>query len=105
MQVIVNRLTPPHRDMGGSPTHYDLLVSAGTHSKARLEFREIGLELSYSPGTMAIVCGRVFLHEVRGWEDGERICVAHMMKDDVHDRQDVARPKWPEQSQYLSLIK
>lgn len=105
MQVIVNRTTPPHRDMGGSPSHYDLLVSGGTQTDARLRFREIGLDLSYPPGTIAVLCGRVFLHEVEEWGDGERICIAHMMKDNVHDRQDVARPRWPDQSRYLSIFR
>jgi hypothetical protein len=104
MQVIVNRTTPPHRDIGGSPPLFDLLVSAGTHTKARLEFREIGLKLSYRPGTIAIVCGRVLLHEVKDWEGGERICIAHMMKDSVHNKQNVARPRWPEHSRYFSCI-
>ena len=104
MQVIVNRTTPRHRDKGGSPTLYDLLVSAGTHTTAKFKLPEIGLELSYLPGAVVILCGRVFLHEVEDWEGGERICVAHMMKDNVHDRQDIPRPIWPMQSRYLSCI-
>jgi len=35
-QVIVNQVTPPHRDPCQCPTHYDLLVSAGTHTQAKL---------------------------------------------------------------------
>src|SRR5882672_253709 len=50
-QVIVNRVTPPHRDSGGCPMHYDLLVSAGTPHKPSLVFQNwgficlIGLEM------------------------------------------------------------
>lgn len=104
MQIIVNRITPPHRDKGGSPPLYDLLVSAGTHTTAKFILPEIGLELSYLPGSIVVLCGRIFLHKVPGWEGGERICVAHMMKDNVHDRQDIARPNWPLQSRFLSCI-
>jgi hypothetical protein len=105
MQVIVNRMTPPHRDMGGSPPLFDLLVSAGTHTDCCFELQEIGLKLFYPPGTIVVLAGRVFLHEVRSWEGGERICVAHMMKDNVHDRQGVARPQWPKQSTYFTCFR
>jgi Oxygenase domain of the 2OGFeDO superfamily len=105
MQVIVNRTTPSHRDKGGSPPLFDLLVSAGTHTSAKFILPEIGLELSYLPGAVVILCGRIFLHKVPGWDGGERICVAHMMKDNVHDRQDIARPSWPMQSRYLSHVR
>ena len=103
MQVIVNCKTPPHRDEGGCPTHYDLLVSAGTHDNAAFKIKELGLSLSYSPGTLVSLCGKVFLHEVRQWE-GERICVAHFIKDSVHDRLQCPRPEWPALSNYLSCL-
>jgi hypothetical protein len=101
MQVIVNRVTPPHRDDGGCPTHYDLLVSAGSHSDTTLDIKELGLSLQYSPGTLVSLCGRTFFHEVSQWT-GERICIAHFMKDNVHERLRLVRPKWPERSDYLS---
>jgi len=80
-QVIVNRVTPPHRDAGGCPTHYDLLVSAGTHTQAKLGVPELGVHLSYRPGDVVAVGGKVFLHEVGDWSGGERVCVSHYMKD------------------------
>jgi len=104
MQIIANRTTLPHRDRGGAPTHYDLLLSVGTHGKAELHLPEFGARLSYAPGTIIVLGGKVFLHEVDGWEDGERVCVAHMMKDDVHDRLKVMRPPWPKMADYLALI-
>jgi hypothetical protein len=103
-QFIVNRTTPPHRDAGGAPTHYDLLVSAGTHTSARFKIREEDLELSYNPGTMVLLCGKLLTHEVPGWEGGERICVAHFMKDSVHDHLQVARPPYPLQSRYFEML-
>ena len=54
-QVIVNWVTPPHQDAGGCPTHYDLLVSAGTHTKAELIVPELGVHLSYRPGDVVAV--------------------------------------------------
>ena len=34
-QVIVNQVTPSHRDSGGFPTHYDLLMSSGNPHKSQ----------------------------------------------------------------------
>jgi len=99
MQVIVNRVTIPHRDEGGCPTHYDLLASIGSHHGASLDLPDLGLSLLYSPGTLVSLCGKLFIHEVCQWE-GERICLAHFIKDTVHDRLEVHRPAWPQRSNY-----
>src|SRR5882724_13615878 len=55
-QVIVNWVTPPHWDSGGCPTHYDLLVSAGTNTKAELSVPELGVHLSYRPRDVVALC-------------------------------------------------
>jgi len=103
-QIIVNWVTPPHRDPGGCPTDYDLLVSAGTHTKAELSVPELGVCLSYRPGDVVALSGKLFMHEVGEWSGGERICVSHYMKDNVHECLKVPRPNWPRQSDYLSLV-
>ena len=103
MQVIVNRQTGPHRDKGGCPSHYDLLVSVGTHNHAAFKLPELGLSLLYNPGAFVVLVGKVFLHEVMTWEGGERICVAHFMKDAVHNRLQLPRPQWPIYSMYLDV--
>jgi hypothetical protein len=54
IQVIVNRLTPCHRDQGGFPTSYDLLLSLGTHTEARMTLRELGSTFRYTPGCVII---------------------------------------------------
>ena len=51
-----------------------------------------------------VLCGKVFLHEVQDWLGGERVCVAHYMKDFVHERLGVPRPALPTEDDYLSLI-
>src|SRR5882672_3607771 len=32
-----------------------------------------------------INCGKGFLHDVRDWLGGEKVCVCHYMKDNVHE--------------------
>ncbi|KAG1866102.1 hypothetical protein F4604DRAFT_1905032 [Suillus subluteus] len=75
LEIIANRVTFSHRDSGGSPTLFDLLVSL-----------DLQAELDYSPGTMVYVSGRVLEHSVGPWLNGERLVIAHFMKDAIHER-------------------
>ena len=86
IQAIVNCVTSPHQDPGAVPTMYDLLLSIGTQTSARIEMEDIRTTFNYTPGTAVLICGRVLLHAVPTWEDGERICLAHYMRDMIHDR-------------------
>ena len=104
LSVIVNRETPRHRDSGGGPTHFDALVSAGTHKGAHLEIPDVGLTLTYDPGTVVIFAGRLLSHRVPCWEDGERICLAYYMKDCIHERYGVERPCWPHLDYYQKMM-
>lgn len=100
IQVIVNRVTPSHRDSGAAASMYDLLVSAGTHQSATLRLGDVSANLSYKPGTVVLVCGRVLRHEVANWRQGERICMAHFMRDNVHQRLGFHRPPWVDIEDY-----
>jgi hypothetical protein len=104
IQVINNRTTPPHRDKGAAPTVYDLLLSVGTHSSSRIGLVDVQTTFSYAPGTVVLVCGRVILHEVSFWKGGERICLAHYMRDAVHDRLGLPRPDWVDMADYTRLM-
>lgn len=84
--VVVNRLTKSHRDRRAEQMWYDLLVSLGTHQTAKLELPELGLELDYPPGTVVAFCGNVFLHEVKDWGEGDRLCYAFFMRKGVLSR-------------------
>lgn len=101
IQVIVNRQTPCHRDQGGFPTSYDLLLSLGTHTEARMTLREIGATFRYTPGCVMVLSGKVLLHECMSWSGGERICVSHFIKDSVHERCSVQRPSWPTENDII----
>jgi hypothetical protein len=101
ISVIANRVTPRHRDSGGSFPWCDLLFSAGRHRGAFLGLDDIGAELSYNPGTAVALCGKVLSHSLPGWMDGERICIAYFMRNMVHDRLKVYHPEWSTQAQYL----
>ncbi|KAF7984919.1 hypothetical protein HWV62_9819, partial [Athelia sp. TMB] len=101
MALIVNRETPYHRDTGGSISMHDVLVSAGTHQDCYIEVAELGAEFSYLPATMLGLAGKALKHRVKSWAGGERICSAHFMRDEVHNRFGLPRPAWPLWDNYL----
>ncbi|KAG1838547.1 hypothetical protein DFJ58DRAFT_629402, partial [Suillus subalutaceus] len=59
LELIVNHMTLSHRDPGGAPSHYDILVSLGIAHEAMFVIEDIGAELVYSPGTMVYIAGKV----------------------------------------------
>jgi hypothetical protein len=93
-----------HRDAQAAPPDYDFLVSAGTHTGAWLELPDVKTKLSYDPCTVVAICGRVLRHAVHDWADGERLCIAHFMRDAVHDRLHIPRPDWVTNKQYLGMM-
>ena len=96
IDIIVNRLTPPHRDAGSAASSYDLLISLG-EGHADLHLTDLGAQLKYWPGTLVFLTGRVLEHAVPEWKGGERVAVAHYMKDLLHDRMHVPCPALPTQ--------
>ena len=94
-QIISNRVTPAHRDMGAAPMVYDLLTCVGTYTHSVLHVHDLGARFHYTPGNVVALCGKVLLHEVKSWQGGERLCIAHYMRDNVHNRLGVPRPGWP----------
>lgn len=104
VDLIVNRVTPPHLDSGGAVTFYDHLLSLGFGHQAILDLDDFGAKFAYAPGTSVFLTGRVLTHSVPVWSSGERVVVAHYSKDDVHDRLGVSRPALPTQLGFLALF-
>ena len=104
MEVIANRHTPSHRDGQGGPACYDFLVSAGRHSNAWLDLPDIDARLSYDPCTVVALCGKILRHGVDPNWTGERLCIAHFIRDNVHNRLKLERPPWVSHNSYLSFM-
>jgi hypothetical protein len=104
LEIIANQVTFSHRDSGGSPSLFYLLVSLGRNHCATFALADLQAELDYSPGTMVYVSGRVLEHSVGPWLNGEWLVIAHFMKDAVHERVGVPRPGFPTQSFFLELV-
>ncbi|KAI6019104.1 hypothetical protein EDC04DRAFT_2607623 [Pisolithus marmoratus] len=81
IDVIVNQETPPHQDQASAPSLLDLV-----------------------PGTMVFLAGKLLTHSVPKWEKGERIALAHYMKDAIHNRFGLARPMFTGQKDLLGVF-
>jgi hypothetical protein len=94
MSVICDRKTLVHRDQGGWPACYDLLVAGGAYDEAWLEVPDIGAKFRYQPGTAVALCGKVLRHFVNHSIGGQRLCYAHYMRNNVHNRLSIPQTSW-----------
>lgn len=102
--VIVNRITPPHRDAGGWKACYDLLVAAGNYQTAYLHLADLGAKIQYNPGTVVAITGKILRHAVVDWKGGERICYAHYMRNNVHQRLRVEQTGWVKEQYFTDWM-
>ncbi|KAG1840122.1 hypothetical protein C8R48DRAFT_679665 [Suillus tomentosus] len=86
LEIIANRTTLSHRDSGGAPSLFDLLISLGSGHEAKLTLADVGAELDYYPGTMVFISGKILQHSIGPWGPGERLVIAHFMRDKIHSR-------------------
>jgi Oxygenase domain of the 2OGFeDO superfamily len=93
MSVMVNRVTPTHRDTQGRDPWMDILLTHGPYTDCRMEFRSLGVRVDYGSGTMVGVCGKVVPHAASECI-GERACIAYYMRDRVHERLGVPAGGW-----------
>ncbi|KIK71907.1 hypothetical protein PAXRUDRAFT_91257, partial [Paxillus rubicundulus Ve08.2h10] len=64
MELIVNHAMPWHRDSGGCPEAYDCLLNLGNCQEARFDIADCGASLSYMPGSVIYLTGRVLMHSI-----------------------------------------
>ena len=84
---------------------YDFLVSAGRHTGTLFKLSDVDASLSYKPGTVIAICGKVLRHGVPEWTEGQdRLCIAHFMRDAVHNRLGLPRPNWVTDIPYLGMM-
>jgi hypothetical protein len=91
--VISNRCTPPHRDRNSRNNWYDMLVTLGTYRNCNFELPGLGITLEYGPGTVVGLLGSVLEHAVPSFE-GDRLCYAYFMRDNVHEWANVPAGDW-----------
>ena len=91
--IISNRSTAPHRD-GSSRCHwYDILVTLGSYRNCNLELPGLGISLEYGPGMVVGLSENVLEHAVPSFE-GDRVCYAYFMRNNVHEWADIPGSVW-----------
>jgi len=93
VSVISNRTTPPHRDGNSRSCWYEILVTLGRYRDCNLELPGLEMSLEYGPGTVVGISGNVLEHAVPSFE-GDRVCYAYFMRDDVHEWAEIAGNDW-----------
>jgi hypothetical protein len=97
--LISNRETPFHRDNFSRVAWYDLLTTLGPESHTRLLLPNIGIEMDYGPGTIVALGGTVLRHGVP-MSEGNRLCIAQYMRDNVFNKLGIMAPGWMTVSVY-----
>lgn len=93
VSIISNRRTPPHRDGSSRPHWYDMLVTLGRYRDCNLELPGLGITLEYGSGTVVGILGNVLEHAVPKFE-GDRVCYAYFMRNNVHEWAKVPAGDW-----------
>ncbi|KAF8834892.1 hypothetical protein BDN67DRAFT_914019, partial [Paxillus ammoniavirescens] len=93
MLVMVNCSTLFHRDHNSRVQWYDLLASIGSYHHAWFEVPTLGTACHYPPGSVVVVSGLLVRHGVTQTE-GNRLCFASYMRDNVHQAVGVQRSDW-----------
>lgn len=103
--IIANRETPPHRDAQGWPAWFDLLASVGQDEYASLNILDLGAKVSYRPGDVNLICGRLLKHAVDGWKGSGRLAYAFYMRPMVAERFGLfVDAEWSKLSFYTDLM-
>lgn len=88
--VIVNRETPFHRDHNSRVQWFDLLASIGCYPGSVFDMPTLGTACYYPPGSVIGISGNLVRHGVAR-TDGDRLCLASYMRDNVHSAMGVPR--------------
>jgi hypothetical protein len=97
--VISNRETPIHRDNLSHPEWYNLLATIGPYRSAIFELPGVGIRFRYNSGTVIGLSGRLLRHVVSE-SDGERVCIAYYMRDNVQRRLEAKFASWNSWDKY-----
>jgi hypothetical protein len=99
---IINRKTPAHRDSGGFISGFDYLSIFGTASSI-IKLWDINITAQYNPGTVVALPGKVLVHEVERWGEGDRVCVARWIRGRLLKMHGVTGIGWPKLADFSNV--
>ncbi|KAF8238009.1 hypothetical protein L208DRAFT_1244660 [Tricholoma matsutake] len=78
---------------------YYFLTTISPYSGSQLRLYNLGLEFKHKLGTIVALLGKLVRHGAKDPE-GNRICLAQYMRDNVHSRMGIESPSWMILSKY-----
>ena len=93
VSVTSNCDTPAHRDGNSRWNWYEILATLRSYRNCSLELPGVRISLDYSPGTVVGLLGNTLEHKVGGFE-GDRVCYAYFIRDNVQDWAKVTASDW-----------
>jgi RNA polymerase subunit RPABC4/transcription elongation factor Spt4 len=81
-QAISNQDTPIHRDNNSQVEWYDMLVTIGPYTGTEIELPGINLQFAYETGTVFPLCRQILHHGVSEGQ-GDRVCIAYYMRENI----------------------
>ena len=75
IEVVYNRLSPPHFDRNDPHWAWACIIYFGTFETAFFDFPQLGLRIYIRPGDVVFFRAKDLLHAVPNWGDGERYFV------------------------------
>ena len=94
VSVVANRACIPHRDPGGRPDWFDMIVTLGSYEEAIMRWPDLGVSLDYPAGTVVFLAVKLIRHQVLHTVGGERLCHVWFMRDLVHERLEIPSTEW-----------
>lgn len=92
-----------HQDNLTHNEWYNLLTSVGPYNEAIFELPGVGLRFKYTSGTVIRLCGRVLSHGVSEAE-GDHICLAYYMRENIQKRLNADIADWPLWDSYKNWL-
>jgi hypothetical protein len=83
LSIIYNRQTPRHRDNSGALWGVDGLLGLGNYSDGDLYLPALGVRLSYGPGTLNLLYGYLFEHQILPFIGQQKVCAAFFVHKNV----------------------
>jgi hypothetical protein len=92
-QVISNRNTLIHQDNNSQAEWYNTLVTIRPYAGAEIELPGVGLRFAYETRTVFLLCRRILRHGVSEGQ-GDRVCIAYYMRENIQRRLNVKPAGW-----------
>ncbi|KZP12624.1 hypothetical protein FIBSPDRAFT_754606 [Athelia psychrophila] len=76
-EILFNRVSGEHADIQDPPFGWAILAAFGNNTPVILKLPQLNLHMSFGPGDVIAIRGRVLKHSTTPWASGQRIVIPH----------------------------